>query len=103
MDVGRITAGMDISRLNNNATDGVSVLRKTDQESTHNILSRLVGTALGYNERIRFTYNEETNSIIMRVVDSSTDEVIREIPSKQAIKILKYLQEYTGLLVDESG
>ncbi|MCL2026062.1 MAG: flagellar protein FlaG [Leptospirales bacterium] len=102
MDVGRITTGRDILRLNNNATDGVSVLKKTNQEPAHNALSRLTGSVLGYNERIRFSYNEETNSIIMRVVDSSTDEVIREIPSKQAIKILKYLQEYTGLLVDES-
>jgi len=102
MDVGKITTGRDIFRVNNNATDGVSVPKKTIQEPAHSALSKIMGSVLGYNESIRFSYNEETNSIIMRVVDSATNEVIREIPSKHAIKILQYMQEYTGIFVDES-
>ena len=102
MDVGKISTGRDILRLNNNAMDGVPVPKKAGQEPAHSALSRVIGSVLGSNEQIRFTYNEETNSIIMRVVDSATNDVIREIPSKHAIKVLQYMQEYTGLIVDES-
>lgn len=54
------------------------------------------------NEQIRFSYHEGTNRIIMRVTDSETNEIIREIPSKNALKFLEYLQEYAGIFVDES-
>ena len=103
MDVGKIIAGKDILRLNNNATDGVFVLKKAEQaQAQSSALSRLTGSVLGYNEYIRFRYNEETNSMVMKVVDSATNEVIREIPSKNAMKVLQYMQEYAGLFIDES-
>ena len=102
MDVGRITTGRDTLKLNINAMEGVSVPKKTSQEAVHSALSRIMGSVLGSNEHIRFSYSEETNSMIMRVVDSTTNDVIREIPSKHAIKVLQYMQEYTGLFIDES-
>jgi flagellar protein FlaG len=66
------------------------------------VLSALSGSALGSNEHISLAYNEETNRVIMRVVDSKTNEVLREVPSKNAVKLLQYMREHTGLFVDES-
>jgi flagellar protein FlaG len=54
------------------------------------------------NERISFSYDENTNRIVVRVLDRDTNEVVREIPSKEALKLLEHLRDFVGMLVDES-
>ncbi len=54
------------------------------------------------SERISFSYHEKTNRIIVKVIDSSTNEVVREIPPKDLIKLLEHIKEYMGMFVDES-
>ena len=48
-----------------------------------------------------FKYHEETNRISITVIDSDTDEVIREIPPEKALDMLAKAWELAGLLVDE--
>jgi len=56
----------------------------------------------GMNEKVHFSYHEKTNRVIMRIIDSETNEVVREVPAKDAIKLLEHIQEYLGMFVDES-
>lgn len=46
-------------------------------------------------------YNEPTNRITIKIKDRDTDEVIREIPSEKALKMLEKAWEIAGILVDE--
>ena len=39
----------------------------------------------------------------MKVVDASTDEVIRQIPSEEIISIAKALDKLQGLLVEQKA
>lgn len=53
------------------------------------------------NERLEFSVHEETNRIIVRVLDRETEEVLREIPPEQILDLVAKLQELVGLLVDK--
>ncbi|HOW83483.1 MAG TPA: flagellar protein FlaG [Spirochaetota bacterium] len=65
-------------------------------------LDRLNAAMSDFNERISFSYHEKTNRIIVKVIDSHTNEVVREIPPKDMIKLLEHLKDSMGILVDES-
>ncbi len=54
------------------------------------------------HERMSFSFNEKTQRIIVKVMNNETNEVVREIPSKEAIKLLEHIQDFLGMLVDES-
>jgi flagellar protein FlaG len=53
------------------------------------------------NRFLEFHIHEKTNEVIVKVVDSKTKEVIREIPSEKMLDILASMLELAGLLVDE--
>ena len=107
---------IDKFQFKSGATDGAGVTTKqTKAAPFEKDLSREeINTAIGKmnksmedyngksNEQIRFSYHEGTSRIIMRVTNPDTNEIIREIPSKNAIKFLEYLQEFAGIFVDES-
>lgn len=62
-------------------------------------LNKLTGSL---NEKVKFSLHEKTNSIIIRVMNADTNEVIREIPAKYSLRLLEHFQEHMGLFVDES-
>lgn len=66
------------------------------------VVKNLNSIAKNFNEKVQFSFHEKTNRIIIKVINSDTNEVVREIPAKYSIKLLEHLQEYMGLFVDES-
>lgn len=55
----------------------------------------------GYNRRFEYTVHEGTNDIMIRVIDETTNEVIKEIPPKKILDMIASMLEMAGLLVDE--
>ncbi|MFT4144598.1 MAG: flagellar protein FlaG [Mobilitalea sp.] len=51
--------------------------------------------------RCEFTYHEETKRVSIKVYDSDTKEIIREIPPEKAIEMVEKMWELAGMLVDE--
>lgn len=49
----------------------------------------------------KFTYHEECNRVSIKLYDTDTKEVIREIPSEDTIKMLEKLNEIAGLMIDK--
>ena len=49
----------------------------------------------------QFQYHEETNRVSIKVIDKDTKEVIREIPSEEALELIQKMWEMAGILVDE--
>lgn len=49
----------------------------------------------------QFQYHEDTNRVSIKVIDKDTEEVIREIPSEEALELIQKMWEMAGILVDE--
>ena len=52
---------------------------------------------------IEFSVDEGSNRIIVRVVDSETRELIRQMPSEEALAIAQSLDRLTGLLLAQDA
>lgn len=50
---------------------------------------------------LKFRLHEQLNEYYVEIVNDSTKEVIREVPSKKILDIAAKMQEMIGLLVDE--
>ena len=55
---------------------------------------------------LQFSVDKDTGRTVVKIIDSSTDKVIRQIPSEEALAIAKDLGEYTkslGVLVKQQA
>jgi len=50
--------------------------------------------------QLHFRVNTQANSVVVEVVDSKTNAVIRQIPSEEMQELKKKIQQMTGSLVD---
>ncbi|AAD36200.1 MULTISPECIES: flagellar protein FlaG [Thermotoga] len=48
-----------------------------------------------------FKYDSELNMVIVKIKDTETGEIIRQIPPEVMVKIAKSINELLGILVDE--
>jgi len=53
------------------------------------------------NAYLKFSIHEKTHQIMVKVVDSQTDEVIRELPPEKVLDMVARMWELAGILVDE--
>ncbi|MFP4697146.1 MAG: flagellar protein FlaG [Eubacteriales bacterium] len=54
-----------------------------------------------FNRRLEFSIHEETKEIVVKVIDTEDDNVIREIPSEKILDMVAKMYEIAGLFVDE--
>lgn len=52
--------------------------------------------------RLQFNVNEALGQIVVKVIDPSTDKVIKEIPSAEVQKMQIRIKEAIGLIFDET-
>ena len=54
-------------------------------------------------QSLAFTVDETTNSSVVKVVDKTTDEVIRQFPSEGSLRIMQNIQNYLSLAQQNGG
>jgi flagellar protein FlaG len=53
------------------------------------------------NSHLKFEFHEDLKEYYVTIVDDTTKEVIKEIPSKKLLDMYSEMKEYLGLLVDK--
>lgn len=72
---------------------------KADIEASAKELQRLSDMVTGH--KLQFNVNNELDKIVVTVVNASTNEVIRQIPSEDIQKIQARMKHAIGVLFDE--
>lgn len=54
-----------------------------------------------YNRELQYSVHKKTNTIMVKLVDTETDEVIREIPPERILDMVAKMWELAGIVVDE--
>lgn len=54
-----------------------------------------------YDRRLEFSIHEQTKQIMVKVINTEDDSVIREIPSEKVLDMVGHMWEVAGILVDE--
>lgn len=72
------------------------------QDEINNAVEKLNSTMEKYNYDLRFKYYEEAERMMVQVIDISTQEVIKEIPPEEILKIVARIKEMVGMIIDET-
>ncbi|PKM52709.1 MAG: flagellar biosynthesis protein FlaG [Firmicutes bacterium HGW-Firmicutes-7] len=54
-----------------------------------------------FDRKLEFSIHDLTKQIMVKVIDTENDTVIREIPSEKILDMVAHLWEVAGILVDE--
>jgi flagellar protein FlaG len=56
-----------------------------------------------FNRRLSFSLNEKLGQVVVKVIDTDTDKVVREIPPTELQHVYERIREVIGILFDESA
>lgn len=56
-----------------------------------------------FNRRLSFSLNTKLDSVVVKVIDTDTDKVVREIPPVEVQRCYERLREVIGRLLDEKA
>jgi flagellar protein FlaG len=56
------------------------------------------------DQKVSFHFDERINQIVVKVTRGDSDEVIRQMPTEEMIKLMaKFRQDFRGLIFDRTG
>ncbi|MDN0075836.1 flagellar protein FlaG [Crenobacter sp. SG2303] len=77
--------------------------RQPDEKALNDSLKKLNDHVSLINSDLEFTTDKETDTPVVRVVDRGTKEVIRQIPSEEAVRLAQALEHLQGLLIRDKA
>ncbi len=76
-----------------------SVTEKADQlQEAMKEIEKFAETA---SQNLKFSIDEDTGKTVIKVMDATTDEIVRQIPSEEAIDIARSLSKIHGVLFND--
>lgn len=70
------------------------------KEQTKKVVNRINDFLKESNTHLKFNFHDELKEYYVTIVDDTTNEVIKEIPSKKLLDMYAAMTDYLGLLVD---
>ena len=71
-------------------------------EDIKTALDALALAASVFDKKLSFSVNESIGRIVVKIIDTQTDKVIKEIPPPAMQKLIAHLKDAVGLFVDET-
>jgi flagellar protein FlaG len=95
-----------VAKTNEGASNNGNSQNKSKNQDDNNAQRQMpdikeINKLINRNTVAEFGYNEPTHRFTITIKDKETDEVIKEIPSEKALKMIAKAWELAGLLVDE--
>ena len=75
--------------------------KEISKKQTEKYLKEILNISSIFDRELRFSVNKELNEVIVKVIDSRTDKVIKEIPPEDIVKLHLRMKEVIGLLFDK--
>lgn len=68
------------------------------EDQVNEAVQKIQSTVDNLAHNLRFSIDEDTGKTIIKVMDVHTEEIIRQIPSEEAVEIARTLDKVQGLL-----
>jgi len=81
-------------------TVAVDPVSRTDVKKATETINRFMSSA---DRNLTFSLDDDSGKVVVKVVDMTTKEVIRQFPSEEAIAISKSLDKLQGLLLSDKA
>ncbi|NOX26647.1 MAG: flagellar protein FlaG [Gammaproteobacteria bacterium] len=90
--------GNTSSAVRNNGEEQVKV-REPDQQEVDQAVQNLNDYVQNIERNLEFSVDRNNGNTVISVIDSQTEEVIRQIPPEKAVNAVRNLQRLEGLLL----
>lgn len=110
---GKVKIPTVASTANVQATSGLKVVAKTEEIPPAAVeldKATLTGAVKKLNEyvapalqTIQFSIDQESERIVVKVVDTATQKVLRQIPNEEVMAITKTLDKLQGLVIRQTA
>ena len=64
-------------------------------------IDNLTGLVFSANRKVDYKINQENNEMVIRIVDSESGEVVRQIPGKDFISLMQRINEFNKKILDK--
>ena len=92
---------------NTTSAQTLSAVTQTAKSPTSSEVNKAVSdinkTVQAISQNLEFTVDTDANEIVVKVVDQQTKEVLRQIPTVEALEIAKSLDKLQGLLIKQEA
>jgi len=92
-EVGNSGAAQELKKLEEGKPDYEDSIRKQIEDMNRDLQMRKIS--------LSFSVDESSQSVVVKVVDSSSGKVIRQIPPDEFLALRKRFEELAGMLVDK--
>jgi len=91
----------DSAAVVNQQPEAKSEPKKEKPQVIHATAADLEQVSLVFNRRLRFVVDQNSNEVIVKVIDKETDKVIKELPPEELQRLHRNVREVIGFLFDE--
>lgn len=74
-------------------------IEKPSQEQVLDAMSKMQDFVQTISRDINFSLDEESGEMVVKVIDSETKEVIRQMPSEEVLRVVRALENGTNFLL----
>ena len=101
--VNQQTATQQVSSVNTQAaqTESVQPSQKMSAEEVQVILDKMNEFMGSGQHNLNFSIDKDTEDMVVKVMDTETNEVIRQFPSEETLKLAKHIEGMLGLILNE--
>ena len=75
----------------------------SDQKPLNEVVSDLNNLARELHRELQFSVDDKSGETVIKVIDRETDEVVRQIPSEEVVRMRQRLQEAAGVIFQDSA
>lgn len=93
--------GKNGSNGSGNQQQGASQQNQAMSESLKKAIAEMNKKINNSNQEAVFGVHEETNRVMIKIVDKETKEIVKEFPPEKTLDMIAKVWEVAGILVDE--
>lgn len=75
--------------------------RNVEDQQLNKALEKANKSFQPFDRQFQRSYHEKTNAVMVKVIDSSTGDLIRELPPEKILDMVAHMLEVAGILVDK--
>jgi len=83
--------------------DFAHVAYKHSSADLDNAVADLNKVAQAASQGVRFSLDEESGRTVVKVVDTQTDKVLRQIPTVEALKLWRSIEQMQGVMLRDKA
>jgi flagellar protein FlaG len=77
--------------------------KKPNAAELNNAVADLNKVAQAASQGVRFSLDEDTGRTVVKVVDTQTDKVLRQIPTVEALKLWRSIEQMQGVMLRDKA